>query len=121
VIPSFNACHVQTLACAIPGRCSHGYAAADADSEMPMLEHAEARAARQLHDASSRSFIAGQTANGNSDHYVVVAVALSVVLFLAGISASLRRPRIRGAIVVLAVGICAVAAGYIATLPVKTP
>lgn len=92
----------------------------DGPTGLPSILHSEARKALQLRRDADAAFAAGEAANDYSDHYVATTVMLAIVLFLAGISASLQRDQVRIALLILATLLGVAAVGTIATLPVQT-
>ncbi len=102
-----------------PADIRAGELRADVPGGLPTIVHTEGRRAAELRRAADAALAAGEIANGHSDYYVASTVILSIVLFLAGISASLNRARIRAGVVALAAVLCVIATGLIATLPVQ--
>jgi hypothetical protein len=92
---------------------------ADVPPGLPAVVHGEGLRAAELRSSADAAFAAGETANRHSDYYVASTVILSIVLFLAGISASLNRIRVRAGVILLAAVLCVIATGLIATLPVQ--
>lgn len=99
----------------------HQYSAsADAPNTFPRPLHVEGVQARSLQKAADAEFVAGDEANGHGDRYVAATVVLSLVLFLGGISASLRGERVRLVLLAFAALIGLAALLAILRLPVQT-
>ena len=71
--------------------------------------HPEGVKARRLQAEAAKQFAQGDIANGNGDRFVAGATVLSIVLFIGGISPSLKNNRVRIGLLALAalIGICA--------------
>ena len=101
-----------------PGDLHQYSTGAEAPKSFPRPVHEQGVAARALQRAAAAEFAEGDAANGISDRYVATTVVLSLVLFLGGISASLRRPSVRWTLLMLAAVIGAGSAVIILRLPV---
>jgi hypothetical protein len=95
-----------------PGDLHQYSTAADAPESFPRPVHKQGVEARAMQRAADTEFAGGDAANGHSDRYVATTVVLSLVLFLGGISASLKRPGIRFGLLVLS-ALVGIAAGVV--------
>jgi hypothetical protein len=72
---------------------------------------------QQSRQEEATKFTEARKANTNSDYYLLLTVLFSVALFLGGITAAFKRPRIRGIVLVLSVMTITAAAIFLAFLP----
>jgi hypothetical protein len=86
--------------------------------QMPEYRVSLAEHATQLEEQSARLFGEGKQANQNSDEYILNAVILASVLFLAGIAPRFNWPPIPVAILVMASILLILGLHNLATLPV---
>jgi hypothetical protein len=103
-----------------PGDLHQYSPAADAPDSFPRPVHKEGIEAQALQRAADAEFAEGDTANGIGDRYVATTVVLSLVLFLGGISASLKRPGVRWGLLGLAALVGVAAGVVILRLPIAT-
>jgi hypothetical protein len=103
-----------------PGDLRQQRADPNAPASFPRPVHKAGIAATELQRTADAMFTKGDDANAIGDRYVATTVILSMVLFLAGISAPLKRPKVRALMLALAalLGIGAIA--FILGLPVAT-
>ena len=72
---------------------------------------------QQSRQEEATKFTEARKANTISDEYLLLTVLFSVALFLGGITAAFKRPRIRGIVLVLSVMTITAAAIFLAFLP----
>ena len=94
-------------------------ASADAPTIFARPAHAEGIGAIALQKTAEAEFARGDRANAIGDRYVATTVVLSLVLFLAGISAVLKQTRLRSLMLGLAALIGLAAAIVITALPMQ--
>jgi hypothetical protein len=83
----------------------------------PRPLHPEGVEARRLQAEAARKFAQGDVANGNGDRFVAGATVLSIVLFIGGISPSLKNNKVRIGLLALAAAIGIAASIFIFSLP----
>lgn len=94
--------------------------AVDAPPVFARPAHAEGIRAIALQKAADAEFARGDRANAIGDRYVAATVVLSLVLFLAGISAVLKQNRLRNMLLGLAALIGVAAVIVIMALPMQS-
>lgn len=88
---------------------------------MPIYRPTGASEAKALKARAAAEFERGQRDNDISDNYVQAAAILAMALFFGGIGQVFRRPRVRIALVVLALAATAFGVLRILTLPAMSP
>src|SRR3954464_6009840 len=84
---------------------------------MPQYHNTKIERAAVLNTVASRTFDRGTDSRHNGENYVRATVLLATVLFLIAISQRFDVPRVRTALLALALVLIAVALGIIVTLP----
>jgi hypothetical protein len=84
---------------------------------LPAVNYPQSDEARALRDEAGMLFEKGEAANRNSDRFVAITVLLSTVLFLAGISQLLQRPKPRIAMLGLSGVLLVTAVAWLLGLP----
>ena len=87
--------------------------------DMPEYELAAQLEAIELQDKADQSALEARDANQTSDDYVITAVMAALVLFFAGISSKMDRPRNRIILLVLAVIVLVGTVARIVSLPIE--
>lgn len=87
--------------------------------DMPEYELAAKQTAEDLQDAADQSAQEGRNANQTSDNYVIIAVLAALVLFFAGVSSKMDRPRNRVLLLLLGVIVLVGTFARIFTLPIE--
>ena len=87
--------------------------------DVPEYEMEAGQMADDLKAAADESAQEARDANQTSDEYVIIAVAAALVLFFAGLSSKLLRPRNRVLTLGLGVAMFVFALGLVVTLPIE--
>lgn len=87
--------------------------------DMPEYELDASRSAQDLQAAADEASQEARDSNQNSDDYVISAVLAALVLFFAGVSSKLMRPRNRVLLLLLAVVVLAGTVVRVFTLPIE--
>lgn len=109
--PAFDA----WLATAPPGEIPPG-----SPLDLPEYEEEASEAldvAREAIEGANESMVRAAEANQRSDNFVLVAVVMAAVLFFAGVGSKFRGPRLRVAMVLVAMIVLLVGFGFMVSMP----
>ncbi|MEE8537713.1 MAG: hypothetical protein V3S71_06855 [Acidobacteriota bacterium] len=87
--------------------------------DIPEYELAAKQKADDLQATADESAAEARDANQNSDNYVIIAVLAALVLFFAGLSSKLLRPRNRVLTLGLGVAVLITTLAFVSTLPIE--
>ncbi|HET7555192.1 MAG TPA: hypothetical protein VFJ75_06015 [Gaiellaceae bacterium] len=85
--------------------------------QMPQYRNADLEQANALNARASATFESGTHARENGDDYVRTTVLLATVLFLIAVSQRFQAPRVRTAVLAVALVLLAVALGLVVSYP----